>query len=203
MTNRFDKIATEWDNKPSRVDLANKFCAKVLSLTNLNQTKIALDYGTGTGLILQRIQPYVSRIFGFDNSEEMLKVLQQKIDANNLANVEIKKHDIDKEIVGKGEFDLIVSNMTLHHIKDTQQFFEKCFEALRPEGELVIGDLITEDSTFHDPPNLGIFHLGFCSDDIMELMQKAGFIDVSVEIYHTIKKEDKEYPLFSAYGKHP
>lgn len=206
MENNFDKAAQTWDATPGRQKMIDAVKNAVLSRISVGENTEALDYGTGTGLILQAFQPLVKKITGMDSSTGMLEVLQQKIEANQLENVVVKQHNIEKEPLGENRFDLIITNMTLHHISDTQDFMHKSYAALRNQGFLCITDLETEDGTFHRTPDESIKHLGFDKLEIEKQLRQAAFVNCRVETFNTIEKETdsgeiKRYPLFIAIGQ--
>jgi hypothetical protein len=76
---------------------------------------------------------------------------------------------------------------------------------LIPGGYICIGDLITEDGSFHhkDPEFDG--HKGFDPDDIKKQLIKNGFTIETETIFSVIEKEHnlvmKKYPLFLIIGK--
>ena len=91
--------------------------------------------------------------------------------------------------------------MTLHHIQDTQDFFDKMYvAALEDGGKVAIVDLVSEDGSFHREPDNSIRHLGFAPQEIERIMKEVGFQEVSVTPFYSIQKEGKEYPIFMAVG---
>ena len=59
-----------------------------------------------------------------------------------------------------GPFDLVVSSMTFHHIRDTGMLLDRMAEILKPAGRIAIADLDSDEGKFHDT-NDGVFHNGF------------------------------------------
>jgi tRNA (cmo5U34)-methyltransferase len=43
----------------------------------------------------------------------------------------------------EGSFDLIASNMSLHHIADKGTFYKRLHDAMRPGGSFILGDELT------------------------------------------------------------
>ncbi len=58
-----------------------------------------------------------------------------------------------------GQFDLVVTAMTLHHIADVPGFLARLGHLLRKDGRLAVADLVTEDGSFHAP--MTVPHNGF------------------------------------------
>ena len=202
MANNFDTVAKEWDANPLRKKIAQHVITEIKKNVKLHSKVEALDYGTGTGLILLGIQPYIASITGMDNSQGMLDVLQEKLTTANIKNASLFQHNIETNDLGKDKFDLIVSSMTLHHIADTSDFFKKAFDALKSGGKICIADLETEDGSFHQNQDMSVKHLGFDIQIIKTLIDKIGFASCKVYPFFSIKKETdtgvKTYPLLMA-----
>lgn len=202
MENQFDKAATSWDNNPRRVELAKNVLRQIRKHIPINDNMVALDYGTGTGLILLGIQPLVQHITGMDNSEGMLKVLQKTIEDAGITNVTLHKHNIEKEKLPVNQYDLIFANMTLHHIENINAFFTETFRALNNQGTLCIIDLETEDGSFHSP-EFQVAHHGFSKDFLKSELSNTGYTVQKTPTFFTINKNQKHYPVFMAIAQKP
>lgn len=206
MDNRFDNLADSWDAKPQRLFLVKQLAAAIRQRLPLKANMKALDYGTGTGLLLMQFQPDLQHITGMDNSQGMLNVLKQKLQEHKIDNVSVEQHDIEKQKLPKESYDLVISSMTLHHISDPKDFFTKIYQSLKPDAMIALVDLLPEDGDFHSKPDESIKHLGFEMADIKAVMQQAGYENIVVEEVFTIEREladgsQKNYPLFLASGK--
>lgn len=170
----FDKEAAAWDENPGRVKLANEVADAIIREAKPSSTMNALDYGCGTGLVTLRLQPLVRTITGADSSSGMLGMLESKAKKQQLSNVRTRLVDFEKGETLEGKFDLVVSSMTLHHVKDTARLFQQWHELLLPGGVLAVADLDTEDGSFHGD-NTGVHHMGFDRQHLEEMLGKAGF----------------------------
>ena len=95
------------------------------------------------------------------------------------------------------QFDLILSSMAFHHLKDPASMINKLKKNLRPGGVLAVIDLDKEDGSFHsDPANMGVHHFGFSEESNREWGKD--FKEVRREIINTISKNGGEYPIFLA-----
>ena len=197
--NRFDKIAKEWDLNKRRVDTARVVCEKILEIVKVDEFDI-LDYGCGTGLISFGLFEYAKSVTAMDNSRGMINELNRKTSLSNIKNIKTLLHDIEKEDLPKNAFDMVVSSMTLHHLKKTDIFFKKSKTALKQNGYLAICDLFEEDGTFHTHGNEGVYHFGFSKDYIKTLYQNSGFEILFFDKIYTIEK-NRSYDLFLAVGK--
>lgn len=187
----FDKEAAAWDENPGRVKLANDVADVVAKEIVLASDMDVMDFGCGTGLVTLRLQPFVRSITGIDSSQGMLDVLRTKIVAQNLENVRTLYLDPDRGDVLTGDYHLIVSNMTLHHIKDVRPVLDQFYRITVPSGCLCIADLDPDDGKFHDS-NDGVFQFGFRREALCEDFMASGFKDVRHVTAAEIIKPDSE-----------
>ena len=173
----FDKLAASWDEKPARVKLAEDVARAVAGQVVLTPGMDVLDFGCGTGLLTVQLHPFVRSVTGVDSSQGMLDMFRKKIAALNLNNVNALYADLEKGDTLAGRYDLVVSNMTLHHIKEIKPLFEQFHRITAPAGHLCIADLDPDNGKFHDD-NTGVFHFGFDRKDLRTVFAEAGFDDV-------------------------
>jgi len=197
---RFDELAKQWDEKPSRVENAKKIGEAILNSIPVSKEWNVLDFGAGTGLLTFYIQPYVKHIDAVDNSKGMLEVLEEKAKKARIKNIKPVLKDLEKDDLGKNKYDLIVSSMTLHHIKDLEKFAKKLYDALKDGGYIAIADLEKEGGTFHSD-NEGVYHFDLSKEKMENLYKKAGFKNFKYKIVNIIEKNNKEYPVFLAIGE--
>jgi 2-polyprenyl-3-methyl-5-hydroxy-6-metoxy-1,4-benzoquinol methylase len=201
----FDKLAASWDEEPRRVKLADDVCKAILRVVADPSGMDVLDFGCGTGLLLIRLQPLVHSITGVDSSQGMLDVLKRKIEKQNLANVKVQNLDLEKGDVLQGTYDLIVSNMTLHHITEIRPLLDAFFKALAPKGYLCIADLDLDEGMFHES-NEGVFHFGFDRAALRQAFVDAGFECVRDLTAAEITKPDakgemRQFTVFLTVGR--
>ena len=173
----FDKEANSWDDDPLRVKLANDIFRCISREIVLLPRMDVMDYGCGTGLLTLQFHPLVRSITGFDSSEGMLNVFRKKVKDKNLSRVEAHHINLDAQATVNGQYHLITSNMTLHHVKNIQPLLHQFYKVLQPSGHLCITDLDTDDGKFHDN-NDGVFHQGFDRSVLQKFYKKTGFVDI-------------------------
>jgi ubiquinone/menaquinone biosynthesis C-methylase UbiE len=201
----FDKRAPTWDEKPSRVKFANGVADMIIREIGPTEDMDAMDYGCGTGLVTLRLQPLVKSIIGLDSSKGMLEVIREKVKTLGLENVRTQLLDFDEGEKIEGRFHLIVSSMTLHHIREPAVLLRQFYDLLLPGGYLAITDLDTEDGSFHED-NTGIFHFGFERAYLKGLFEKAGLREVrdltAGKMTKTIEgKGEREFSVFLIIGR--
>jgi 2-polyprenyl-3-methyl-5-hydroxy-6-metoxy-1,4-benzoquinol methylase len=200
----FNKEAAEWDANPGRVKLANDVADAVIREAGPTRAMDALDFGCGTGLVTLRLQPLVRSILGADSSEGMLGVLQSKIQSQGITNAKTRQVDFEKGGRIEGEFHLIVSSMTLHHVPGTAPLFRQWRELLLPGGMLCFADLDAEDGSFHGE-NTGVFHFGFDREHLKKLLRETGFQDIRDTTATTMMRDTeagkRAFPVFLISAK--
>jgi ubiquinone/menaquinone biosynthesis C-methylase UbiE len=173
----FDNRAASWDKNPGRVKLATEIADAILGEGVLTPNMDILEFGCGTGLLTLRLQPLARRITGVDSSRGMLEILRSKIESNHLANIEARYLDLDRGDVLEGSYDLVVSSMTLHHVREIQSLVSEFYKITAPGGHLCIADLDPEEGEFHGE-NDTVFHDGFDRQKMQEFFLTAGFRDI-------------------------
>ncbi len=173
----FDKEAASWDERPLRVKLAKDIADAILKQITLTSEMDALDFGCGTGLLTVQLQHLVHSITGMDSSQGMLDVFNTKIARLKQTNVRTLLVDLDKGDTLAGNYHLIVSNMTLHHVKKIEPLFDQFYSIMTPSGYLCIADLDLDDGQFHED-NTGVFHFGFDRTALRRTFAEAGFENI-------------------------
>ena len=196
MKDYFAPKAKDYDKEKRRVDNVANIANAILNKFNLSCDMTLLDFGSGTGLLLERIAPYVGKIIAIDRSSSMNSMLKQK---ELPCEVEIIEKDLAKEQVDI-LVDGIISSMTLHHIRDIDDIFKKFYNLLKPGGFIALADLDKEDGSFHTI-DTGVEHFGFDRDFIVAKAKKAGFVDINIEDASIVKKLYGKYLVFLLSAK--
>jgi cyclopropane fatty-acyl-phospholipid synthase-like methyltransferase len=193
----FELKAESYDKDANRVSNVDNIANSILNSIPFNNNMHIMDFGSGTGLLLERVAPFVKKITAVDVSEAMCKQLNEKI--KNLAcEVEILQLDLTKTKLDM-KFDGIISSMTMHHIKDTQAMFNDFYTMLNDNGVIAISDLDTEDGSFHTE-DTGVFHFGFDRTEFRDKAISAGFKNVEVITASIDEKPHGKFPVFLLTG---
>ena len=193
MTDLFNEKAKDWDANEMRTKLSSAIGSSILAHVSLHDQMRVMDFGAGTGLISSQVAPLVKKIVAVDISEAMLNKLVAKPELQ--AKVEIVCQDIIEKPIADN-FDLIMSAMSMHHVKDTSKLIQRFSEHLNPGASIALADLDKEDGSFHPEDSEGVFHLGFKRNELQIILEKYGFREVQFVTAHTINKEEKKYPIF-------
>jgi cyclopropane fatty-acyl-phospholipid synthase-like methyltransferase len=192
-TDLFAHRAQSYDQNKNRVDNVAQIADSIIQSTQLHKSMHLMDFGSGTGLLLERIAPAVGKITAVDISSAMNGQLASKR-ASLGCDLDIRAINLEHEIL-EMKFDGIISSMTMHHVEHIGAMFRKFHTLLHEGGFIAIADLDAEDGSFHTE-NSGVFHCGFARDHIADLARSAGFQQVSVCDASVVHKPQGDFPVF-------
>ena len=194
----FAQKADNYEKEQRRVDNVSNIANLILKEITYNKDMHILDFGSGTGLLLERIAPYVKKVTAVDMSPSMNKNLAKKKDKLE-CELEILELDLSKKEIDS-KLDGIISSMTIHHVKDIEKLFTKFYNMLNSGGTIALADLDTEDGSFHTV-DTGVFHFGFDRDEFLNTAKKVGFKELKIQSVGNVIKPYGEYGVFLLTGK--
>jgi cyclopropane fatty-acyl-phospholipid synthase-like methyltransferase len=194
----FAHKAASFDQNTARVDNVAAIAEALLATIRLDRSMHLMDFGSGTGLLLERVAPHVGKITAVDVSESMNRQLAEKIPRLGCP-VDIRPVDLVQEAID-GPFDGIISSMTLHHVADIGAIFRRFRAMLKDGGFIALADLDAEDGSFHSE-DTGVFHNGFDRAEISRIAEAAGFGEVAVVSASVVRKPQRDYPVFLLTGR--
>ena len=189
----FAEKAGSYELNPDRVDNVQNIANSILQTISFDSAMQIMDFGSGTGLLLEKIAPHVGKITAVDVSSSMNDQLQAKLGKLG-CNVEILPVDLVKVTLDR-QFDGIISSMTMHHIADIEAMFCKFHAMLRAGGFIAISDLDLEDGSFHEQ-DTGVFHPGFDRAKFADAATAAGFKKVQLSTASVVHKPHGDFPVF-------
>lgn len=192
--NHFNEVAKQWDSV-EKIEMMKALAEKTVAALKLKRPVKMLDFGCGTGLFSLAMADYLETLTGVDTSSGMLEIFNQKTKGHK--HIKSVLIDLEQEDLSE-KFDLIVSSMAFHHLKDPGAMIVKLKGMLNDQGRIAIVDLVKEDGTFHpDNEGMGVRHFGFSEDEINQWAHTAG-LQVSRQIINVVHKNGREYPQFLA-----
>ena len=194
----FQNKSKEYEKDKNRVNNVDNIANAIRENVKLDKSMQIMDFGSGTGLLLEKIAPFVGKITAVDISKSMNTELEAKRD-NLDCELEIIEMDLSKSGLSR-KFDGIISSMTMHHVEDIQTMFNDFYNMLNEKGFIAIADLDKEDGSFHKD-DTGVFHSGFNRDAFLEDAEKAGFKNLQIISASTAYKPYGKYPVFLLTGK--
>ena len=188
----FQNKAASYEQDNHRVANVETIASAILSRIDFKPDMEIMDFGSGTGLLLEQIAPSVRSITAVDISQSMNQQLEQK--RNSLpCELKIIEKDLTNSDLNR-KFDGIISSMTLHHVDDLKSMFAKLHSMLKPGGFIALADLETEDGSFHKE-DTGVFHFGFSDKELINFATGAGFSNIEVNPASTVHKPYGDYPV--------
>jgi ubiquinone/menaquinone biosynthesis C-methylase UbiE len=191
----YNAWSLSYDTQPDNLMMAldETIFTELIEKISLQQNVVA-DVGCGTGRHWKKLyakQP--SRIIGYDVSEGMLEVLKEKFP-------EAETHQLRNnglEGLTNSSCDVILSTLTLAHIKNIEAAFTEWNRVLKADGHIIITDYHPEmflkggDRTFvHNGKSVAIKNYVHQVDEIKLILSNLGFntIDfIEKEIDETVK----------------
>jgi ubiquinone/menaquinone biosynthesis C-methylase UbiE len=201
----FDEKAANWDQNPMRIERAAAVARAIRERIALSPAMRALEYGCGTGLLSFALQQggSLGQITLADNSDGMLAVLSEKIQAAGLGQMHPLKLDLASDPLPAQRFDLVYTLLTLHHIPEASRVLGAFYNLLAPGGWLALADLDQEDGTFHEEPFNG--HLGFSRAELQAQLAGLGFSRIHFDTVYTMSKlregKPHRYDVFLAVAR--
>lgn len=193
----FEDKAPDYEKNSKRVQNVDNIARAIIGCTPLNRDMHLMDFGSGTGLLLERIAPYVGKITAVDVSPAMNAQLRGKRDSLD-CELDILEIDLEHSQIN-GNFDGIISSMTMHHVEDVAAMLARFHALLKDDGFIAIADLDAEDGSFHSE-DTGVHHHGFAREAMLRMAGAAGFRDVSVTEASIVRKPQGDYPVFLLKG---
>ena len=174
-------------------------CNLIDQLNNLDNTALnILDIGAGSGCIALALAKALpkAKIYATDIADEALALAQKNASHNTIKNITFIKSDVFKSISKDINFDLIVSNPPYIAPDEWQsldasvtKWEDKRALVAEHEGLAIIERIVTQASNYLKSnaemaskkiPQL-ILEIGYMQGkNVVELMKKAGFMDITL-----------------------
>lgn len=194
----FAEKAKDYDKEKARTDNVSNIANLILKEISYRKDMSIMDFGSGTGLLLSKIAPYVGKITAVDISKSMNGTLESKRETID-CDLEIKQLDLTTEPMNQ-QFDGIISSMTMHHVEDIPGIFKTFYGLLNENGTIALSDLDTEDGSFHKD-DTGVFHFGFNREELVAMAESAGFKNLKIQSVGFVEKPYGKYSVFLLTGK--
>ena len=125
---------------------------KIIKLFSLDASDIVADLGCGTGYFTIPISSIVNKVYGSDIQQEMLDYLTQKIQKQNITNIELLlSKDVNQIPLQSESVTALLSVMTLHEFQDKNQMIKEIYRVLKPGGKAMVIDF-KKEATVPGPP---------------------------------------------------
>ncbi len=98
-----------------------------------DEVESILDMGCGSGAYLPSLLKYNKNITAIDQSEEFISIVKDRF-----PDIRAYSHDLNFPIPEKeGQFDLVISPLTIHYIEDWSRLFKDVLRLLKDGGNFI------------------------------------------------------------------
>ncbi|HEY9124440.1 MAG TPA: class I SAM-dependent methyltransferase [Bacteroidales bacterium] len=192
--NTFDIRAREWDKNRVHFDRSEAIAKRINAVIPDGRKMKALEFGAGTGILSFLLKDKFSEITLMDSSQEMINVCTEKIEEYNTPHIKAIKYDLEHSLYPE-TFDIIYSQMVLHHVKDYKKILYTFSSMLNDGGYIALADLYPEDGSFHGE---GVeVHKGFDPDELSQMLSEMGFKPIlEAKVFELKRDNGIVYPVF-------
>ncbi len=158
----------------------------------LPSRQLAVDLGTGDGLLLDVLAPLYSRVIAVDRSRARLAKVAERVASRGFHHVSLypgsyDDADLVQRVTQGGGADLVFAGRTLHHASRPRQALESFTRLLKRNGHLIVLDYLEhQDEKMREQ---GDVWLGFKPEELRDELLAVGLTVVA------------DFPILPAY--HP
>jgi ubiquinone/menaquinone biosynthesis C-methylase UbiE len=173
-------------------------CGNPTALAELQEGEIVLDLGSGTGVDVFLAANKVGKtghVIGVDMTQEMINKSKEIARKSGYTNIEFRLGEIEQLPIDDNSIDVIISNCVINLSPDKIKTFQEAFRVLKPDGRLMVSDLVTEGKIPEDIKKSfdawsGCIAGALEKKTYLDCIKNAGF--QKVEIIHQSSYSEKD-----------
>ena len=196
MSKTWDDHADGWDSNEGVIFYANKAFESLIKVIDLDNMYI-LDFGSGTGLLTEKMSPLASHVVALDPSEKMISVLNSK----KLPNVSTLAKPLTESLTKEHQlftrkFNLIVASSVCAFLPSFEETLALLKTLLIPGGVFVQWDWLaqSDDAEF-----------GLSENRVKEAYKETGLVLQSIgqPFVITVSEGENPMPVLMGVAKNP
>jgi SAM-dependent methyltransferase len=164
-------------------------CGNPVALASLKKGEKVLDLGAGAGLDCFLAAQKVGekgKVIGVDMTPEMIEKARENAEKGNYRNVEFRLGEIENLPIADSSIDVIISNCVINLSPNKAKVFKEAFRVLRPEGRIVISDIVLLKDLPDFIKNSNEAYASCVSgaikkDEYIKLIEDAGFEQIEIK----------------------
>lgn len=195
MANTWNDHAGDWDDNPDVRLYADQAFTSLIATADVSgpdwSTKRVLDFGCGTGLLAEKVAPYVGEVIAVDTSDKMVSVLDSKrIPKVTAIHCDILENEFLVEDVLRSGFDLIYASSVCGFLPDYERAVLALARHVRVGGHFIQWDWqASPDDAF-----------GLSKDKIRTALEMAKFRSVRVRQAFSVEADGRAIPVLIGSG---
>lgn len=172
----FATAAEQWDSLRSELYGQQWISASILAM--LPSPWTIADLGCGSGSLTAMLAPMVKQVIAVDQSSAMLQAAKKR--TRHLDNIQWHKSDLANLKLPSACCDAAMLTLVLTYVDDVPAVLRQTRRILKPEGRLIITDLLGHDrQDFRRVMQQK--HCGFACGELEHWLTHAGFRTVTVQ----------------------
>ncbi|HDS45578.1 MAG TPA: arsenite methyltransferase [Methanomicrobia archaeon] len=175
-------------------------CGNPTALAELQVGETVLDLGPGGGLDVFLAAQKVGaqgKVIGVDMTPEMIEKARENARKGHYLTVEFRLGELENLPIEDNSIDVIISNCVINLSPDKRAAFKEAFRVLRPNGRILISDVVTEGELPEDVRRsfeawAGCIAGALEKQEYLDTIRKAGFRNVMIvgEHFYSVPNRD-------------
>lgn len=200
---RQDRMRAFFDNMAGRLGKdyvpGKSWKSLAEALLRLMPPLVIADLGAGDGAFALLLAQRAEQVIAVDSSANMLDFGREQAARHGIENVEFRLGDMEEPPIDDAAVDLVFFSQSLHHALHPERAVHQAARILRPGGRIAILDL--SKHRFEEARELyADERLGFSEAELLELLEKAGFRNVTTSVVDR-EPEPPQFQTLLAVGE--
>jgi ubiquinone/menaquinone biosynthesis C-methylase UbiE len=179
-------------------------CGIPTDFVQIKKGDIVIDLGSGAGndcFVARALVGEEGKVIGIDMTKEMIELARANALKLGYKNVQFRYGDIENMPVTSKKADVVISNCVLNLVPDKDMAVSEICRVLKVGGHFCISDIVIQGELPDKIRNAASMYAGCVSgaltkDQYMELIDKMGFINITI---HKFKEIEIPYEVFSQF----